>query len=163
MRGGPGIALASLLLLGGCRKSADEQQREAVEATRRAEEKAREATLTSGILEQREAAAAEAQEAKDEALREQGEALLALRREQLKYRGRLQKRLDELDRALAVVRQEQLLPPERSRSTDPHTAALIAQREALTSSAAALERSTQQDWPALKARIDRELSTEQEP
>jgi hypothetical protein len=125
------LLLAMLAAVTACRKGAESQRHEAERATEKAEETAREVTLTSGTLDNDDAAREEAREAEDKALRAQGE---------------IRKELDEIDGALSSTRDAKRREP------------IVRRREALAADLGALDRSTQQDWPMLKTRIDRDLS-----
>jgi len=129
--------MATALVSGACRKSAAEERREADQATMEAEQKASETSLTS----------AEVGEAQDRALREQAEAITTARNEQLEYRGKLQAALDELD----VKRRE------AKKRGPSYVKGVDARREVLKHHLDALDRTTDTEWAALKAKIDRDL------
>lgn len=149
-----------------CKKSYESERREAAEATAKAEKEAREAqqvTITSGTYEPN--AEEKANEAEDEALRQQAEAIATLRREQLDYRGRLQKEIDELDRTIADVRQtiEGTNGKKSTAKDEAKASGLLKRRELLRSDIDAIDRSTSDDWPATKGRIDKDLKVVPEP
>jgi len=131
----------------GCHRRSDAVRREAEQATAEAEEKAQEATLTSAPLEAKD----EARETGDDALRARSEMVAAFRLEQSDYRGRLQHALDLLDGEVA-----------RARHTgDPRSgrgSALRARRALLKADLAAVDRSTEQDWATLRAKVERDLA-----
>ncbi len=106
----------------------DEEQRRANE---RAEHIAQETTITSGELTRDSADAAV-----DDELREQAASLAAFRREQLATKARVQKELEALDGA-------------KSRSP---------RRATRKSDLDAIDRATEQDWPALRQRIEKDVN-----
>jgi hypothetical protein len=126
------VVLVVALASAACRTSAADQSA-ARRATAEAEEKASETTLTSAAIEPREEALADV----DGALREQ----------QLDYRRRLQSALDALDAGRADAKKR----------GPAHAKVLDARREVLKRDLDALDRTTAQEWAALKARIDRDL------
>jgi hypothetical protein len=130
-----GLALlaGTALGAGGCRTR---DRREAgARATAEAEAKAQEVTTTSAAFELPPAA-----------LDAGDEALATLRDEQSEYRAKLEAELDAIDARLRSV-------PAKRRAADPS----FRRRAALKKHLDALDRSTAQDWPALKAKIDRDL------
>jgi hypothetical protein len=174
--------LAAVVTDAGCKKSYEQERREAAEATRNAEREAQQAssaTITSGTLDKSDAEE-RAIAAEDEALREQAEALASLRREQLDYRGRVQHAIDELDQQLAGVRQkiEGAVPGDDAKTAkeakegdgakgaaakapaklDTQAKALLSRREILKKDMEAIDRSTAEDWPTVKARLDEDLA-----
>ena len=142
--------VVTALFAGACRrKSSEEQLREAQQATAEAEQQASQVsqtTITSAEMEPREAQD-EAREARDRALREHAEAITSARNEQLEYRGKLQAALDELDAKRRVAKKR----------GDVHVKAVEARRDVLRHHLDALDRTTDTEWAALKARIDRDL------
>jgi hypothetical protein len=130
------LALGCALVAFGCRKPDRERQ-----ATAHTERIAQETTITSGDLSANDAA-------DDEALRDRAEALAAFRREQLDMRRTLQRRIDRLDDEVAAKHPEQ---PEK-------VTALTARRQLLKADMDSLDRSTEDDWPALETKIDRDIS-----
>jgi hypothetical protein len=144
---GPSLVIALLLgsmtqlALPGCRESA-EDRREAARATAEAEQAASQTTLTSATIDSKDET-----EAEGEALREQAEAIVALRLSQRDYRAKLQGALDELDAKRREAKQRGAA----------HVAALDARRAVLKQDLRSLDRTTDQEWAALKAKIDRDL------
>lgn len=120
------------LVAGGCRRSAAEQ-RAADRATAEAEERASETRITSAPIMAGEGVRAAV-----------GDALHA---QQLEYRERLQRALDALDARRA----------EAKRRSAAHLKLLDGRREVLKHHLDALDGTTDEDWAALKARIDRDL------
>jgi hypothetical protein len=142
------------LVAGACRKSSEEQQREAQKATEEAEQQASQTTITSAEIgpngsnaEDTEEARQDAQEARDRALREHAEAITTARNEQLEYRGKLQSALDALD---AKRRDAKKRGP-------VHVKAIDGKRELLRHDLDVLDRTTDAEWASLKAKIDRDL------
>lgn len=132
-----------------CRKSSEEQLREAQKATEEAEQKASQTTITSAEIEPAKQSEAEdeARVARDRALREHAEAITAARNEQLAYRAKLQAALDKLDvqRHGAKTRGH------------VHVKAIDGKREVLKHHLDSLDRTTDTEWASLKAKIDRDL------
>lgn len=133
-----------------CRKSSEEQQREAQKATEEAEQKASQVsqtTITSGEIAGDDDSSEEVRVARERALREQAEAITTARNEQLEYRTNLQSALDRLDK-------KRLEAKKRGAS---HVKAIDARREVLKQDLDALDRTTDPQWASLKAKIDRDL------
>ncbi len=121
----------------GCRRRDDEQAR----ANAQAERIAQESTVTSGTLDRVDGF--------DETLRSRAEGLAAFRREELDYRRKLEDEIDALDRRASL-------------ETDgARKITSVARRDVLVKDIDAVERSTQQDWPSVKAGLDRDLSIAQ--
>lgn len=142
--------VATALSGAACRKSSEEQQREAQKATEEAEQKASQVsqtTITSGELGASEDLTEEAREARERALREQAEAITTARNEQLEYRGDLQSALDRLDKKRR----------EAKKRGPSYVKAIDARREVLKHDLDALDRTTDGEWASLKAKIDRDL------
>lgn len=151
--------VVTALSAGACRKSSEEQRREAQKATAEAEEQASQVsqtTITNAEIgasdgpradERRAEAQEEAREAHDRALREHAEAITSARNEQLEYRGKLQSALDRLD----VKRRE------TKKRGQVHLKALDAKRDVLKHDLDALDRTADSEWASLKAKIDRDL------
>lgn len=144
--------VATALSGAACRKSSEEQQREAQKATEEAEEKASQVsqtTITSGELggEGEDDQSEEARVARERALREQAEAITTARNEQLEYRANLQSALDRLDKKRR----------EAKKRGPSHVKAIDARREVLKQDLDALDRTTDPQWALLKAKIDRDL------
>lgn len=174
------LVMSLLLAVGaahaGCKKSYERERREAAEATAQAEKQAREAqqvTITSAEYEPN--AEEKANEAEDEALRKQAQAIAALRHEQLDYRARVQKEIDRIDERIGDVRQtiegvkgkkkssaegrgERGSPKEEARASGLHQ-----RREMLRADMDAIDRSTGEDWPTVKARLDKDLKPVGDP
>ncbi len=125
------LLAVSVLAAAGCRPSAE--QRADRRATTEAEEKASEATITSAVLASAEQPLARSVDAR--------------RDQQLAYRARLQDALDALDARRA----------DEKRRGPAHLRALDARRDVLKHDLDALDRTNDQDWVVLKARIDRDL------
>jgi hypothetical protein len=139
-----------------CRKSSEEQLREAKSATEEAEQKASQTTITNAEIATAEAEAKdetqdEARIAKERALREHAEAITAARNEQLAYRGKLQAALDELDTKRREAKKR------GHGHGDVHLKAVDAKREALKHHLDCIDRTTDAEWGSLKAKIDRDL------
>lgn len=135
---------------GACRKSSEEQQREARKATAEAEQQASQVsqtTITSGELSPDDDATEEARVARERALREQAEAITTARNEQLESRGNLQSALDHLDKKRR----------EAKKRGASYVKAIDARREVLKQDLDALDRTTDTEWASLKAKIDRDL------
>jgi hypothetical protein len=160
---------------------------EATRNAEREAQQASSATITSGTLD-KSSGEDRAAAAEDEALRQQAEAIASLRREQLDYRGRVQHAIDELDQQLAGVRQsiEGVAPSDDAKGAksdhaderakdakdakgakgaskapaklDAHARALLSRREILRKDMEAIDRSTAEDWPTVKARLDKDLA-----
>lgn len=127
------LALAGSVASGlGCRTSAAER-RASQRATAEAEEKASETTLTSAAIEP----AGETLTDVDSALREQ----------QSDYKKRLSEALDALDARRAQAK----------RRGEAHVKLLDARRDVLKHDLESVDRTSDQEWAALKARIDRDL------
>lgn len=137
------LPLAALALVGACRTSAEQKQREATEA---AEEGARETTLTSGTIEVDAGATGDA-------LRARSEAIVAFRREQSEYRAKIRERLDDVEQELGRARAKH-----RGRVVSD----LEATRADLASDLQAIDRSTEADWATLRPRLDRALAPKPE-
>lgn len=130
-----------------CRKSSEEQHREAQQATAEAEGKASQTTITSGEIGSDTEASEEANEARDRALRERAEAITTTRNEQLAYRGKLQSALDRLDKSRRDAKHH----------GQSHVKAIDARREVLRHDLDAVDRTADTEWASLKAKIDRDL------
>ncbi len=130
--------IALLCVLASCRKARTDEERRVTEV---AEEKAQATTLTSAVLEA----------GVDDEARTQ-----ALRSEQLAYRDRLTSALDELDRDLAKARAD----ARQGKGREDHLNQLRGRRETLKQHLDAIDRSTAQNWAALKATIDRDFQDE---
>ena len=123
----------ALLLAASCRR--DEARRESDRATEAAEkiaEAVSETTLTSADVPANE------------------ERLDTLRIEHDEYRRKLASALDVLDHA----------SKQHGRRGPGHAKMIAGRRETLKHWLDAIDRSTREDWPALKAKIDRDLEPE---
>ncbi len=146
------LAAPAGLSMVGCHRSSDAARRQSEQATAEAEEKAQEASLTSAALEAKD----EAREAGEEAQRANGEMIAAFRLEQSDYRGRLQRALDLLDGEMVRVRR----PGDLGGAQVPRRASdLQARRLMLKADLVAVDRSTEQDWATLRAKVERDLDT----
>lgn len=122
-----------LVLAASCRR--DEARREAERATEAAEkiaEAVSETTVTAAEIPGRE------------------EHLDTLRIEHDEYRRKLRGALDALDHEAK----------QHARRGAGHTKVIAGRRETLKHHLDAIDRSTREDWAALKAKIDRDLDTE---
>ena len=142
------VALA-LAVLGaattGCHRRSETARRQSEQATAEAEEKAQETSLTGAALEAKDASREEG----DEALRARGEMVAAFRLEQSDYRGRLQHALDLLDGEVARARHA-------AEARSGRGSALRARRALLKADLVAVDRSTEQDWATLRAKVERD-------
>jgi hypothetical protein len=140
--------VVTALSSGACRKSSEEQRREAQSATEEAEQKASQTTITNAEIDatKTDEATEEAREARERALREHAEAITTARNEQLEYRGKLQQALDQLD----AKRGEAKKRGQGHKVIDAH-------REVLKHDLDALDRTTDTEWASMKAKIDRDL------
>lgn len=144
------VALYGLAAL-SCRDRA----RDDAELTADAESAARRTTLTGGSL-----PGATRDAARDETLE-------AVRAEQVEARGRLATEIDRIDAQLAAVRTDLerdaagVSPAARrtaaTREEREAARKLLQRRELLEGDMNAIERSTAQDWPTLRAKLDRDL------
>lgn len=125
-------ALLSALVAGGCRGSAGER-RAGERATAEAEETASETTITNAVI----APLDDTRVTVSDAVREQRD----------EYRAKLQAALDALDAKRADAK----------RRGTAHLKLLEGRRDVLKHHLDALDRTTDQDWAALKAGIDRDL------
>lgn len=150
----------TVLSASACRKSAEEERREAQKATEEAEQKASQVSQTSITSAEigasdgpRAEGAGEAEDevrlARERALREQAEAIIAARNEQLAYRAKLQSALDQLDAKRRDAK--------KHGHVQVRVKAIDARRELLKHDLEALARTTDTEWAALKAKIDRDL------
>jgi hypothetical protein len=142
--------VVTALSASACRKSSEEQQREAQKATEEAEQQASQAsqtTITSGELAGDDDATEGARVARERALREQAEAITTARNEQLEYRGKLQSALDRLDKKRV----------EAKKRGPSHVKAIDARREVLKHDLDAIDRTADTEWASLKAKVDRDL------
>jgi len=93
-------------------------------------------------------------------LRERAEAIAALRREQLEYRGRIESELDGIDERLLGVksaRDGEIVG--MAKATIEATAKrLVAHRDLLRADMSAIDRSTAEDWPVVRAKIVRDVA-----
>lgn len=145
------VAVAALSA-GACRRSSEEQRREAEKATEEAEEKASQTSITSAELSRGDLGAGagadeEARVAHERALREHAEAIVVAREEQLEYRAKLQAALDRLD----------MKRRDAKKRGQVHLEAIDANRELLKHDLDALDRVTDTEWASMKAKIDRDL------
>ena len=145
------LALAALgAATSACHRRSETARQQSEQATAEAEEKAQEASLTAAALEAKDAAGAG--EESDEALRARGEMVAAFRLEQSDYRARLQQALDLLDGEVARARHGGELRSGRG-------SALRARRALLKADLVAVDRSTEQDWATLRAKVERDSET----
>lgn len=141
------VGVISTMLVGGaCKRSAEDQRRVAEQATAEAEDKASQTTTTSAELDGKPDDQ-NVRDAQDRALRERAEAITATRSEQLEYRGKLQKALDELDAKRREAKKRGAI----------HVKAVDARRDVLKHDLDAIDRTTDNEWAATKAKIDRDL------
>lgn len=132
-----------------CRKSAEEERKEAARAAQEMQKETAEAELHAAEV---------AREGRIEAMEERNELLAAVRREQLDYREKLHEELDAIDQQLA----EKKIDVGRDgvvtyQGNDPKVKELVARRSTLRSGIDALENSTEQSWESVKSQLDKLL------
>lgn len=135
------LAAALTIAAVGCRKSAETERQEAVNAAERADETTR--------------------KARAEAIDEHNEYLAAVRREQLDYRERLHEELDEIDRKLNDLRvdimRDGTVHYDEKRTDATTVKALVDRRVLIRTDIDALEASTAKDWDSVREKLDVDL------
>lgn len=135
------LAVAITVAAVGCKKSAETERKEAVEATEKAQE--------------------EAAKAHNEAVDERNDWLAAIRREQIDYRERIHEELDDIDRKLTDARadigRDGIVRYDERRADADKVKELVDRRVLLRTDADALESSTEKDWETVKAKLDADL------
>lgn len=135
-----GVAMIGIAAT-GCRKSAETERKEAVEATEKAEDTSR--------------------KARNDAVDERNDYLAAIRREQLDYRERLHDELDDVDRKLndfhVDIGRDGIVHYDERRADVAKVKELVDRRTVLRTDIDALESSTDKDWDTVKAKLDADL------
>jgi len=147
MRRPSAILVLAVVLVSGCRNGKEEERRRAEQATAEAEEKAREATLTSARLEAKDDASAK----EEAAQRANGETLGAFRLEQADFRKRLQRSLGSIEGEMLEVHRA------GGEAAAAKLGELRARRDLLKSDLEAVDRSVEPDWATLRTKVERDL------
>jgi hypothetical protein len=134
-------AFALLAFACGKRTEADARATDHAERVAAESDSVSSAELTGAAID------VETVEAREDALREQADAIAAVRREQLAYRSRIRAALDRVERELAAR----------------PSASARERRKMLANDLSALDRSTGQEWATIRARLDRDLAHAAEP
>jgi hypothetical protein len=161
--------LSALVVCGslvGCERSSESEKREADKAAAEAEKK-----QTQVVNE----ADQNAREAREKVERERGDLHAAVLREKVEYRSKLHDALDRIDKDLAErkIDVKQIKRGDRSKDatmlgTRPakdqtDIQALLNQRDRVMDLTDEIDKTSDQDWPNAKQRIDRELKDQPKP
>jgi hypothetical protein len=152
-----GTVIASSLALVNCNKSAEQERREAEKAATKAEKETSKATTE---------ASEKSGEAKEKASRESQEYLTTVTREQADYRTKINENISDIDKRLGELKVDMTkakdgMPTyDKTSKSAPEIQRLLNRRQTLKNDLDEMGKTDPHDWPALKNRIDRDLSEE---